>query len=139
VLALSSRLGLATPYGDTEDLVIEDRFKAGGSTTIRGYREERVGPVDAFNDPVGGDLRLLFNVEWRFPIWRFLGGVAFFDAGMVTRRVNDFAFSEFFPGAGGGLRLATPIGPVRFDVGYALRQLRNEDRLQFYVSVGQAF
>lgn len=139
VLALSGRLGLATPYGDTEDLVIEDRFKAGGSTTIRGYRDERVGPVDSFNNPEGGDLRLLFNVEYRFPIWRFLGGVTFFDAGMVTPRVRDFAWSEFFPGAGAGLRLTTPIGPVRFDVGYALRQLRNEDRLQFYVSVGQAF
>ena len=119
--------------------MIEDRFKAGGSTTIRGYRDERVGPVDSFNNPEGGDLRVLFNVEYRFPIWRFLGGVTFFDAGMVTPRVRDFAWSEFFPGAGAGLRLTTPIGPVRFDVGYALRQLRNEDRLQFYVSVGQAF
>lgn len=139
VLALSGRLGLAAPYGDTEDLVIEDRFKAGGSTTIRGYRDERVGPVDASNNPQGGDLRILFNVEWRFPIWRFLGGVTFFDAGTVTPRVRDFAFSEVFPGAGAGLRLTTPIGPVRFDVGYALRQLRDEDRLQFYVTVGHAF
>jgi outer membrane protein insertion porin family len=139
VLALSGRLGLATPFGGTEDLVIEDRFKAGGSTTIRGYRDERVGPVDQFNNPEGGDLRLLFNVEYRFPIWRFLGGVTFFDAGMVTPRVRDFAWNQFYPGAGGGLRLTTPIGPVRFDVGYALRQLRNEDRVQLYVTVGHAF
>jgi len=139
VLALSGRLGLATPFGGTEDLVIEDRFKAGGSTTIRGYREERVGPVDSSNNPEGGDLRVLFNVEYRFPIWRFLGGVTFFDAGMVTPRVRDFAWDQFYPGAGGGLRLATPIGPVRFDVGYALRQLRNEDRVQLYVTVGHAF
>ncbi|HET6898038.1 MAG TPA: outer membrane protein assembly factor BamA, partial [Vicinamibacteria bacterium] len=139
VLALGGRLGMAAPFGGTQDLVIEDRFKAGGSTTIRGYKFELVGPVDEFNHPEGGDLRILFNVEYRFPIWRFLGGVTFFDAGMVTPRVRDFAWDQFYPGAGGGLRLATPIGPVRFDVGYALRQLRNDDRLQFYVTVGHAF
>jgi outer membrane protein insertion porin family len=92
-----------------------------------------VGPVDASNNPEGGDLRLLFNVEWRFPIRRSLG------AGMVTPRARDFAFSEFFPGAGAGLRITTPIRPLRFDMGYALRQLRDDDRLQFYVTVGNAF
>ncbi len=51
VLAISTRLGLAGPYGGTDDLVIEDRFKAGGSTTIRGYPLDRVGPVDSANNP----------------------------------------------------------------------------------------
>jgi outer membrane protein insertion porin family len=139
VLAISTRLGLAAPYGGTGDLVIEDRFKAGGSTTLRGYRDDRVGPVDAANNPEGGDLRILLNLEWRFPIWRFLGGVTFLDVGAVTPRVGDLSLDDFFPGAGVGLRITTPIGPIRFDVGYALRQLRDEDRLQFYLTVGHAF
>jgi outer membrane protein insertion porin family len=139
VLAVSTRLGLAAPFGGTDDLVIEDRFKAGGSTTIRGYRLDRVGPVDSANNPVGGDLQVLLNLEWRFPIWRFLGGAVFFDVGAVTPRVSDFALSELYPGAGAGLRITTPIGPVRLDLGYALRQLRDEDRLQVYLTVGHAF
>ncbi|HEY7366033.1 MAG TPA: POTRA domain-containing protein [Methylomirabilota bacterium] len=139
VLAISTRLGLAAPYGGTDDLVIEDRFKAGGSTTIRGYREDRVGPLDATGNPLGGDLRVLLNLEWRFPIWRFLGGVAFFDVGAVTPRVSDFSLGDFFPGIGGGLRIATPIGPIRLDLGYALRTIPDEDRFQVYLTVGHAF
>ena len=139
VLAVSTRVGLATPYGDTADLVIEDRFKAGGSTTVRGYREDRVGPLDAGGDPIGGDLLLLLNLEWRYPIYRWLGGVVFFDVGMVTPKVTDFAFSAMYPGVGAGLRIATPIGPIRLDVGYGLRQILNEDRVQVYLTIGQAF
>jgi outer membrane protein insertion porin family len=139
VVALSHRLGLAAPYAGTDDLVIEDRFKTGGSTTIRGYREERVGPVDAGDNPLGGDLLLILNIEWRFPIWRWLGGVAFFDVGGVSARVEDFTPSDLYPGVGAGLRITTPIGPIRLDVGYALRPLRDEDRIQVYLTVGHAF
>ena len=139
MLAVSTRLGVAGPYGDTADLVIEDRFKAGGSTTVRGYKEDHVGPLDVDGNPQGGDLRILMNLEWRFPLYRWLGGVVFFDVGMVTPSVPDFAWSAFYPGVGSGLRITTPIGPIRLDVGYGLRQVRNDDRFQVYLTVGQAF
>ncbi len=139
VLALSTRFGIAAPYGGTADLVIEDRFKAGGSTTVRGYKLDKVGPLDDGGNPRGGDLSIITNVEYRFPIYRWLGGVVFFDTGLVTQTVSDFAWSEFFPGVGSGLRITTPIGPIRLDVGYGLRQVRNDDRIQVYLTVGQAF
>src|SRR5262249_57805582 len=44
VLAFSTRLGLAAPYGRSDALVIEDRFKAGGSTTVRGSKPAPIAP-----------------------------------------------------------------------------------------------
>ena len=140
VLALSGRLGLATPYGDTQDLVIEDRFKAGGSTTIRGYRDERVGPVDAVQQSRGR--RSADPVQRRVAVPH----LALSRRRDVLRRRDGHAPGARFRvstsssrGPAPGFGITTPIGPLRFDVGYALRQLRDEDRLQFYVTVGNAF
>jgi outer membrane protein insertion porin family len=139
VLAVSSRLGLAAPYGISDALVIEDRFMAGGSTTVRGYKLDKVGPLDSAGNPEGGNFQLLFNIEWRFPIYRWLGGVTFVDAGAVTPKIKNFSFATFYPGVGGGLRITTPIGPIRLDVGYALRQVEHDNRIQVYLTIGQAF
>ncbi len=139
VLALSGRLGLATPLGNTPDLAVEDRFLAGGSTTIRGYRLNRVGPHDSSGNPTGGDALVLLNAEWRFPIWRFLGGALFVDSGAVTPSVGDLGQAAFKTGVGAGLRLATPVGPVRFDAGYGLNRIPGEDQWQLYFSVGYPF
>jgi outer membrane protein assembly factor BamA len=139
VLALSARLGLATPLGDTERLPIEDRFFAGGSTTVRGYRENRLGPRDAAGNPLGGEGLLIVSAEWRFPLWRWIGGALFLDAGAVTAKAGDLSPSELFPGAGAGLRINTPVGPLRLDAGYALRQIEEDGRLRFHLTVGHPF
>ena len=139
VVALGARLGLATPFGDSQDLPIEDRFYAGGADTVRGYRSQRVGPLDAKGDPIGGNGLVVLNAEWRFPIWRVLGGAVFVDAGAVTPEVRQLAWSAFRVGVGGGLRLNTPVGPVRFDLGYALTPIPGEDRIQLYFALGNPF
>jgi outer membrane protein assembly complex protein YaeT len=140
VLAISGRLGLATPYGGTPALDIDDRFKAGGSTTVRGYPEDRVGPADASGNPVGGNGRVILNAEWRFPLWRWLGGVLFVDSGVVAPEAADIRLADFKTGVGGGLRVKTPVGPLRVDAGYALNTLpTREDRWQVYFSIGHSF
>ena len=59
--------------------------------------------------------------------------------GAVTPRVKNFSTNDLFPGVGAGLRITTPIGPIRLDVGYGLRPIRDDDRIQVYLEVGQAF
>ncbi len=140
VLAVSGRLGLGTPLFDDDSLPIEERFFTGGATTVRGYRERRIGPLDAAGNPTGGNAAAVFNVEWRFPIWRWLGGAVFFDTGMVVPEVEDLAVDQLKSGLGVGLRVSTPVGPVRLDAGYPLDDIpRQGEYLRFYVTVGYPF
>jgi outer membrane protein insertion porin family len=139
VIAVAGRLGLATPYGGSTALTIKDRFFAGGATTVRGFRQDRLGPLDANGNPTGGNATAILNLEWRFPIWRWFGGAVFVDSGTVTPEISDLNFSAFKTGAGAGLRIKTPVGPIRFDVGYALQPIPGESRTQFYVTVGNPF
>ena len=139
VFAVSGRLGLATPFGGTQSLPIGDRFFTGGSTSVRGFPENRLGPLDAAGNPVGGEALAVLSAEWRFPLWRWVSGAAFIDSGTVTPEVGDLSFSAFKSGAGAGLRVATPVGPIRFDAAYALQPIPDEDRLQLYLTVGFPF
>ncbi len=139
VLVGAARLGLAAPYGGTEALAIEDRFKAGGSTTIRGYSQDKVGPLDAGGNPVGGNARILLNLEWRLPILSWLATAAFVDSGTVAKNVRDLRIQDFNTGVGGGLRINTPVGAFRLDAGYALNHTPGEDRWHLYFDFGHAF
>lgn len=145
--ALSSRLGWKVPYADTPDLPITERYFAGGSTTLRGFGVDEAGP------PGGGQLLTIGNVEYRVPLKSFtfgtLGGAAFYDTGNVFERPQDFEFTEFTHSAGLGLRFRTPLGPVRFDVGFNLNPKwrvnqetllpEREERVHYFITLGQAF
>jgi outer membrane protein insertion porin family len=140
VVVLSGRLGVAAALLDSSSLPIEERFFAGGSGTVRGYRERRLGPLDDDGNPTGGNGLAVFNVEWRFPIWRWLGGAVFFDTGTVTASASDLSFDALVSGVGGGLRLVTPVGPIRLDAGYPLDRVPNQtQKLRFYLTVGHPF
>lgn len=143
----------------------DDRFFAGGASTVRGYRHNSLGPqvtnedeLDYLNytsdvllpdDPArGGNYELVTNLEWRFPLpwlsrWK-LASVLFLEGGNVWERAEDIRWRAFRltsePGDpndpastkiwdyrwsyGTGLRLDTPIGPVRVDVGFPLKRAR---------------
>jgi outer membrane protein insertion porin family len=70
--------------------------------------------------------------------------VGFMDGGNVFARASDFDVTELRFSPGLGLRYSSPIGPIRFDVGFKLnrRELspgRFEAPAAFYLSVGHAF
>ena len=73
-----------------------------------------------------------------------LGGVAFLDGGDVTERWAALDAGHLHWATGGGLRVATPIGPVALDVGYRLNRFGPGEpyaghRWAFHLSLGEAF
>ena len=142
VLEFSARAGLGNSYGDTEKVPIYERFYAGGANTIRGYEERKVGPRDpASNDPTGGEATLVGNVELTFPIYeKLIKGAVFYDIGNVWGRIEDFAQGGYKQGAGVGVRVKTPIGPIRLDWGYPLSENHDDKKEgRFYFSVSHGF
>ncbi len=132
--------GLIEAFGGQKDVPIFERFFAGGANTIRGFRERRVGPHDPqSNDPIGGEAMLIGTVEETFPIVQYIRGAVFLDVGNVWQRVHDFAHS-FNSGTGVGVRIKTPIGPVRLDLGFPVNTVAGEKRTpRFHFNLSRGF
>ena len=146
VLESRMQTGLVDAYSDTSEVPIFERFFAGGSTTIRGYRERRVGPLDPnTNDPIGGEAIFVGTLEEVATIVRdernkpILKGSLFYDVGDVWRQVGDFGES-LKSGVGVGIRVATPIGPIRLDLGFPLNAVKDEKlRPRFHFNISPNF
>jgi translocation and assembly module TamA len=137
VLALRALVG-EVPGTNTFSLPPDQRFYAGGSATVRGYRYQSVGPLFADRNPTGGTAVSAGTVEFRQRIMGNYGAVAFVDAGQVS--ANGVPFSSTWRiGAGVGFRYYTSIGPIRLDVAVPLNKEPGGDSFELYIGIGQAF
>jgi len=115
-VVFASRAQWGKKFGP-DPLFLDDRFQAGGSTTVRGYGEDSLGPRDTRGLPLGGEALLVLNQEVRFPVYRWVHAVSFIDAGSIPGRDEAFNWNEVRIGYGAGLRFATPVGMLRVDFG----------------------
>ncbi|MFA5038196.1 MAG: outer membrane protein assembly factor BamA [Candidatus Omnitrophota bacterium] len=141
VLQLQARGGVVTPFGGQEKVPIYERFYAGGANTIRGYEERSVGPADPVTaDPLGGEALFVFNIEYTVPLLDFVKGAVFIDTGNVWEKASDFGRGGFKTGVGFGVRIKTPIGPLKLDYGIPLNKqpgkANKEGRFHFSMSHG---
>jgi predicted choloylglycine hydrolase len=134
-----TKLGWMEEFGNTNEVPYFERFFAGGTSTIRGYKGKQAGPKDNRNLPLGGDLFWVNNFELRFPIWKKLTGAYFFDAGSLWVRPNKFSFEDLKCGTGFGLRYITKWGVARIDYGVRLAHEKDEPRSKVHVTFGIPF
>jgi len=130
------RLGLAKALGDGPVLYSE-RFRAGGSYSLRGFATASVGPSD-LGVPLGGEAVVVMNQELRYRHRTGVGAVAFWDAGNVFSELGELSLDLRYS-LGFGLRGDSPMGLLRLDLGFPLRRREGEDAYQYFFSLGQAF
>jgi translocation and assembly module TamA len=137
VLALRALAGVAKGAG-LFDLPPDQRFYAGGSGTIRGYRYQSVGPQFPDGSPSGGTAINSATVELRERFGASVGAAVFADGGAVSQGSDPWA-GTFRVGVGIGLRYYSPLGPIRADIAIPTKRDPGDDRFEVYVGLGQAF
>jgi len=138
-LALSARAGVVLPYGRSSEVPIQKRFFAGGRTTVRGFKQDMLGPIGADGAPIGGDFQLILNAEVRVPLQYGLLAAAFVDAGSVWLRNQSLYGFDLRETAGLSIRYITPVGPLSVDYGWKLDPRPGESAGEWSFTIGMVF
>jgi outer membrane protein insertion porin family len=153
IWANSVRVGVDSAFAGSH-VPLSQEFFSGGGSTLRGFPLNGAGPqrtITACGDPTdpttcspitvpeGGRQLFIVNSEFRIPlpIRKGLGVVGFYDGGNVFRAIGFHG--QYTNTFGAGLRYATPVGPVRIDVGHNLNSPAGISATQFFITLGQAF
>jgi outer membrane protein insertion porin family len=155
ILLLNGEVGSVVNWSDgsaTGGIVpIFDRLYLGGANTLRGFRFRDVGPKDGNGDPIGGNTLVRFTVEYTIPVIERVRFAVFWDGGFVNPGSWSFSPETVPTGGGGfsggfnddigiGVRLNLPIGPLRLDYGYPIKEDTWSSKSgQFQFSVGYQF
>lgn len=108
------------------------RFFAGGDRSIRGYKYKNISPRDSKNELTGASKMLTGSLEYQYNVTGKWWGAVFADSGEA---VNNIHKSDFKTGVGVGVRWASPIGPVRFDIAAPVNNIQAKG-LEFYIGLG---
>lgn len=124
---------------DTSGIVPADqRFYLGGNTSVRGYKNQMLGPI-AGDKPLGGNFEVYGNFEVRFPVYWIIGGEVFLDWGNLWAEPKDANITDIKLAAGFGVTFATPIGPARIDFGKPLNDPLYGTSWNIHVAISHAF
>lgn len=119
---------------------LNERFYAGGPNSLRGFGYQLISPLDDLGNPIGGAVKFVWNIgEWRFPIYKFLDGGLFVDAGNVWESAADLSFDSIRISPGLGVRINSPIGLARLDLGWNPLPHETEKSLKLWFSMGYSF
>jgi outer membrane protein insertion porin family len=139
LLSNNLRLGAMFPFGDTEEIPISQRFFVGGHNTIRGFRENSIGPKGSEGSPTGGDILGYTNIELQYNLNEYLQITSFFDAGTTFLESEGLSLNDIRESAGVGTRVLTPLGAISLYAGFPLDEREGESSVRFHFNIGTQF
>jgi outer membrane protein assembly factor BamA len=138
VLAGNLRWGQLVPFGGPLTLTVFDLFfNAGGTESVRGYAQDALSAYTFLDAPLGGAKLLVGNAELRAPLFWRLSGVLFADAGNTFKNGQPIRLNDLGVGLGFGLRINTPLAPIRIDLGSP--RSFGKTGVRWHFSIGQMF
>lgn len=109
------------------------RYFAGGDMSVRGFAYKKISPVDSKGKLTGGSHLMTAAAEYQYQVYPDWWGAVFYDAGFAAKRYSS---KELHSGVGVGVRWASPIGAIKFDVATPVRSPNAKKGVQFYLGLG---
>ncbi|WP_287365622.1 outer membrane protein assembly factor BamA [Thauera sp.] len=152
-LMLNGDIGYAKGFGG-KTVPFYKNYYVGGIGSVRGFDQGTLGPkfIDRDGDVTssGGTRKLVGNAEFYFPMPgagtdRSFRISAFFDAGYVwgedpdTGKEQKIGFDDLRYSTGLAFSWSSPIGPLKFSLGYPLKKEKDDEIQRFQFQLGSVF
>ncbi len=138
-LAWMARGGYLDPYGSYSTVPEDQLFFLGGTSDVRGFKENLLS-FDLQGNPLGGRWQLEGNMEARIDLGGNFELPLFYDIGRIGKALVDHETAdEFRSSIGIGLRYITPIGPIGILYGRKLDPVDGESSGEFHFAIGYTF
>jgi outer membrane protein insertion porin family len=143
-LEVNGRVGLLGAYGNRGEPPPYENFLAGGTRTVRGYRESSLGPQES-NIPIGGRFQTAMQNELVVPTPLESDGKStrfslFYDIGNVYAKPADFDTDELRQSAGFAFTWYTPfLGILDLSYAFPLNDRVGDRTDRFQITFGTPF
>lgn len=144
ILMLNGDVAYGGVYGSTKVFPFFENFYAGGINSVRGFRANTLGPKAANGTALGGNFKLVGNVEVFFPVpfaeeFKSVRLSTFIDAGNIYGVDQNITLGELRYSAGVSAIWLSPFGTLRFSLAKALNVQSNDTPQVFQFSLGTSF
>jgi len=118
-------------------------FYAGGVGSVRGYEAASLGPLDLNGDVLGGNRRVVGNLEFLFPMPglkdKSVRLSTFVDAGYVWGKDDKIKAADIRASTGLAVSWDSPVGPLKFSFSYPFRTQDGDKLERFQFQLGRIF
>jgi len=144
ILTLGADVGYGDAYGDTTELPFFENFYVGGPRSVRGYKENTIGPRDTSGRPLGGSTKIVGNAEviLPFPFLRDFKQVrvtGFLDAGNVYGPDEDIEFDDIRYSSGLSAIWISPFGALSASYAMPFGTKSTDQEQNFQFTFGTSF